>query len=154
MDNQRPGKPQSGGYYGTLVEKKEFYSHPMHRKQLLHLHLCCVIFYFIVLMSVFLPGHVTNMLTYILGVKMYLNMFPNVWLDYILVIVFAALIQLTKSRIVTSLLFAYTAIDCLYKYYSFQRIEGVWPLLVAGYMVTLTFELEKAWQQYKQTGII
>ena len=105
-------------------------------------------------MSVFLPGHVTNMLTYILGVKMYLNMFPNVWLDYILVIVFAALIQLTKSRIVTSLLFAYTAIDCLYKYYSFQRIEGVWPLLVAGYMVTLTFELEKAWQQYKQTGII
>ena len=147
-------QPQVGGYHGNLMKKHEFFAHKMHKKQLLHLHLSCTVFYFIVLMSVFLPGHITNMFTYLLGVGKFLNMFPNVWIDYLLVILFAAFIQVSKSRIASVMLFAYTGVDCLYKYYNFHRIEGVWPLLVAGYLVTLTFEMNKAWHQYQNTGIV
>ncbi|MCR4691631.1 MAG: hypothetical protein K5739_09835 [Lachnospiraceae bacterium] len=152
--SQPRNMPQSGGYYGELMNRHEFFTQKQHRKQLTHLHFCCAAFYFIVLMSVFLPGHITNMFTYLLGVQKFLNLFSNEWIDYILVVGLALAIQLTKSRIACSLLFAYTAVDCLYKYYVFRRIEGVWPLLVAGYMVTLAFEMQKAWSQYQQTGIV
>ena len=151
--NNSVHRPEAGGYYGKIVSKRDFYDLPAHHKQVRHIHLSCVVFYFIVVMSVMIPEHIVNFITNLVGVGKFLNMFPNVWIDYMLVIVLCLIIQFTKSRIASSILFAYTAVDCLYKYYTYHIIEGVWPLLVAGYMVTLTFELAKAYEQYKQTGI-
>ncbi len=153
MNANNVHKPQAGGYYGKLMSKREFCHQTTHRKQLLHLHLCCLMFYFIVVMSVFLQNRIPNVLGKLFGVSEFLNLFQNIWVDHLIVILLVLVIEFTKSRIATSLLFAYTAIDCLYKYYTFHRIEGVWPLLVAGYMVTLAFELAKAYEQYKMTGI-
>ena len=145
--------PQSGGYYGNLMSKTEFYRHPTHRKQLTNLNLCCTIFYFIVCMSVVMMNKVGNVLTGLLGVTGSSSLITNVWVDYILIILLTLGIQFFKSRVCAFALFLYTGADCLFKYFIYHRIEGVWPLLVAGYLVTITFELYSAWKQYQKTGI-
>ena len=153
MNNMQNGNPQAGGFYGKLMSKQEFYRHPTHRKQLTNLNLCCTIFYFIVIMSYVMQNRVGNILTGLLGVTSSRNMFSNVWIDYILIVALTLGIQFFKSRVCSFVLFIYTGADCLFKYFIFHRIEGVWPLLVAGYLVTLTFELYSAWAQYQKTGI-
>ena len=149
----QPRVPQSGGYYGNLMTKAEFYHHKTHRKQLTNLNLCCTIFYFIVLMSFVMMNKVGNVLTGLLGVTGSNSLITNVWIDYVLVILLTLGIQFLKSRVCAFTLFLYTGADCLFKYFNYHKIEGVWPLLVAGYLVTITFELYSAWKQYQKTGI-
>ncbi len=93
------------------------------------------------------------MITGLLGVNGFWNMFAYAWIDYALVIALTLGIQFLKSRVCSFVLFIYTGADCLFKYFNYHKIEGVWPLLVAGYLVTITFELYSAWKQYQQTGI-
>ncbi len=149
----RPSTPQSGGYYGDLMTKAEFYRHASHRKQLVSLNMCCTVFYFIVIMSFVMMEKEGNVLTGLLGITGGKSLITNFMIDYVLMVMLTVGIQFWKSRICSFTLFLYTGADCLFKYFNYRKIEGVWPLLVAGYMVTITFELASAWKQYQKTGI-
>ena len=74
---------------------------------------------------------------------------PFMFLDVIIVLVLGLLIHLKQSRVCAVLLLAYSLFNCVVMLLSTGRFSG-WLIILAGvFAVIYTFQLEKAYQEFR-----
>ena len=74
---------------------------------------------------------------------------PFMFLDVIIVLVLGLLIHLKQSRVCAVLLLAYSLFNCVVMLLSSGQLSG-WLIILAGvFAVLYTFQLEKAYQEFR-----
>lgn len=74
---------------------------------------------------------------------------PMMFLDVIIILVLGLLIHLKQSRVCAVLLLVYSLINCVVMLLSTGRITG-WLIILAGvFAVIYTFQLEKAYREFR-----
>lgn len=134
-----PAGQFGGGYGSAPMTKKEFLKHPNLKKCSSSIKSSAIILY------------VCGALSLVLGIIAGNFM---VIIDIAIVVGLGLGIQLAQSRVCALLILAYSVFNTIYMIVSTGRAGGYLILLAAIYAVIATFQFQKAWKNYQQTGVL
>lgn len=125
--------------YSRQMTKKEFLHHPNLKKCYDNIKGSAITLY------------VCAALSFALG------MFMGNWgvlLDVLIVVGFGLGIQLAQSHVCAILIFLYSLANAVYMGVSTGRSGGTLIILASIYAISATFKFQKAWKEYRKTGIL
>mgnify|MGYP001033615569 FL=1 len=133
------GQFAGGGYGSGPMTKKEFYKHPNLKKTTGSIKSSAIILY------------ICGALSLVLGI---IGGNLMVIIDIVIVVGLGLGIQLAQSRVCALIILAYSIFNTVYMLISTGRAGGYLILLAAIYAVIATFQFQKAWKNYQQTGML
>lgn len=136
------GGPQSFGPgfgYSGQMTKKEFLHHPNLKKCYDNIKSSAIILYVCAALSLALGIYMGNW---------------SILVDVLIIVGFGLGIQLGQSRICAILIFLYSIANIIYTGVSTGRSGGMLIVLASIYALGATFKFQKAWKEYKKTGIL
>lgn len=144
LNNQAAGGPQpyaqNQAYgFGQKLTKKEFLHHPNLKKTRSNINGSAIILY--------ISAVLTSALGLIDG-----NWF--ILIDIILLVGLGLGIQLAQSRACAIIACVYAAFNVIVTVVTTGSVGGWLVLLAAIYAIIATFQFQKAWKEYQQTGIL
>lgn len=137
------GQPYMQGQpygYPQKLSKKEFLHHPNLKKCSSNITASAITLYICAGISLILY-------VIVLG-----NFFSIV--DVLLVLGLALGIHLAQSRVCAIIVLAYSVFNAIYMSVQTGRRAGTLIVIAAIYAVIATFQFQKAWSEYKRTGIL
>lgn len=137
----QPGQQSFGpgfGYSGQMT-KKEFLHHPNLKKCYDNIKSSAIVLYVCAALSLALGIYMGNW---------------SILVDVLIIVGFGLGIQLGQSRVCAILIFLYSLANAVYMGVSTGRSSGTLIVLASIYALGATFKFQKAWKEYKKTGIL
>ena len=78
----------------------------------------------------------------------------NIWLDIIIIFTMAVVLQLKKSRVCSIVLLLYALLNTIIFFIINGKAGGYLYIIAAIYAIPNTFKYQKAWENYKRTGML
>lgn len=128
------------GYSQPGMSKKEFYKHPNLSSVKKQIDGCGIVMYALAIINAVIYAIAGDILSAVVSLILMLGLGLG--------------IHLAKSRVCAILLTVYGAVNVIVVFISTGRFSGWLFLLIGVYAIIYTFKFQKAWKQYKNTGIV
>lgn len=104
------------------------------------------------ILSCAICGYIVAGLSLIINIVMFQNYLGII--DTIFLVAMSLLIHLLQSRVASILIAAYSIFNMIYMLVSQGRLAGWWIVIIGVYSVIYTFKFQKAWKEYRQSGMV